>query len=420
MVIVTARSKRRRVCISAATALMAAAGLLGLVGCSSRERAAAAVCAEPGVSADEIRIGVVYPEHGLIGAALGAARSGIEARIQQANAKGGVDGRRITYLIRDDNADLRLNQASIEDLLKAGVFGLIEATTVASGGADLLRSEHVPAVGLPTEPVWADPDYPNMMAYPGLLGSHDPTDVFGTYARTEGGTHAAIITGGVEATSRRLADRIAQRMASAGIPSETLVYDANVGDARQLGQRIRTSGADTIVSTIDPDATATVLAGVREAGTDAKVILTVGGYGQDQLQKFGAGIAGVSRLLTQTPFEAHVPAQDAYHAAVAAYAPELQPPDQDVAYGSYVTADILLRGLAAAGPCPSRQGFIDGLRRVTNYDANGLLPGPVDFAKGSATAAVCYAAVRVNQAGTAYNVVPNTTPGAPSRDNWCA
>ncbi|MCK9893031.1 hypothetical protein [Frankia sp. AgB32] len=48
------------------------------------------------------------------------------------------------------------------------------------------------------------------------------------------------------------------------------MYDANVGDARDLGQRIRASGADT------------------------KVILSVGGYGRHQLQKYGARIAGLS------------------------------------------------------------------------------------------------------------------------------
>jgi branched-chain amino acid transport system substrate-binding protein len=50
-------------------------------------------------------------------------------------------------------------------------------------------------------------------------------------------------------------------------------------------------------------------------------------------------------------------------------------------YEGWVAADLMIKGLQAAGPNPTRKSFITNLSKVTNYDAGGLLPSPVDFSK---------------------------------------
>jgi hypothetical protein len=49
-------------------------------------------------------------------------------------------------------------------------------------------------------------------------------------------------------------------------------------------------------------------------------------------------------------------------------------------YESWAGADLMIKGLAAAGPHPSHAAVISALRGITAYDANGLLPHPLDFA----------------------------------------
>jgi hypothetical protein len=49
-------------------------------------------------------------------------------------------------------------------------------------------------------------------------------------------------------------------------------------------------------------------------------------------------------------------------------------------WGSYIAADLMIKGRQGAGANPSRQSFITNLRKVTNYDAGGLLPSPTSFA----------------------------------------
>jgi hypothetical protein len=49
-------------------------------------------------------------------------------------------------------------------------------------------------------------------------------------------------------------------------------------------------------------------------------------------------------------------------------------------YGSYLAADLMIKGLQVAGPNPTRASFIQDLRQVTDYTAGGILPGPTSFA----------------------------------------
>jgi len=49
-------------------------------------------------------------------------------------------------------------------------------------------------------------------------------------------------------------------------------------------------------------------------------------------------------------------------------------------YDSYLSADLMIEGLEAAGANPTRQSFISGLRAVSNYDGHGLYAqAPLSF-----------------------------------------
>ena len=56
-------------------------------------------------------------------------------------------------------------------------------------------------------------------------------------------------------------------------------------------------------------------------------------------------------------------------------------------YGSYIAVDLMIKGLQSAGKNPTRSGFINNLRQVSNYNAGGILPSPVTF-KGFGTLAM--------------------------------
>jgi ABC-type branched-subunit amino acid transport system substrate-binding protein len=409
-------SGRRRLTVCAAVAVTLAA----TVSCAAGGGPTVPDCPSPGVTKDEIKIGLIYPDGGPLGASLGAARSGIDARIQLANASGGVHGRSIVYDWLDDQGEPQVNDHVARDLVdRHGVFGLIEASTASSGGADYLRSANVPVAGLAAEKIWNDTSYPNLFTPNSIISDGPSVDTFGRYAQAQGGTRAAIVTSSLASASRDLGDKMIQSLAAVGIPTQTILYASGVSSPAHTAQQILDAQADVIVNVQPNDTTADILDAVRADGGHPKVVISPTGYNPTLLRTYGTRLAGVSSFLTYVPFEAKLPAQQVYLEAMSQYAPELQPPDQEIAYVSYIVTDLFLHGLDVAGDCPTRDGFIKALRSVKGYDAGGLLPGKIDLTRDWGQISTCYAVARVNQAGTAYEIVPNDTPGAASATEWC-
>jgi hypothetical protein len=170
---------------------------------------------------------------------------------------------------------------------------------------------------------------------------------------------------------------------------------------------------------VQAESAATITAAARNAGAHIKVVLIPSAYDKKVLHENGARIAGLSSFANYVPFEANTRAGRSYLAAMARYAPELQPPDQELALVSYIFTDLFLRGLEVAGPCPTRTGFIDALRAVHDYDAGGLLPGKINLTTDFGQLSTCYAFLRVNAGGTGYDIVRNNTPGAVDHNQWC-
>ncbi|HEY2563370.1 MAG TPA: hypothetical protein VGI44_06635, partial [Acidimicrobiales bacterium] len=48
-------------------------------------------------------------------------------------------------------------------------------------------------------------------------------------------------------------------------------------------------------------------------------------------------------------------------------------------YEAWAGADLMIAGLEMAGPNPAHAAVIKELRSLKSYDANGLLPDPIDY-----------------------------------------
>ncbi|OHV47472.1 ABC transporter substrate-binding protein [Pseudofrankia sp. BMG5.36] len=382
---------------------------------------ARAACDTPGYSDDEIRLGFVYPDSGAVASSLAASMSGFLARIGQANAAGGIHGRKLVYSWRDDVSASGQNLEAVRDLVeKQDVFGLVEASVSAFGGADYLRARGIPVAGIAAEAFWADPRYRNMFAYTYLFTDGPSVSTFGDYAKTQGGTRAAVIQSDVTSTGNDIGSRMSVSLAAAGIPTVPgrFVYNPSVTSPMQLGQQLRAAQADVVIAVLAGSNLAEVMRGIREAGAPVKVVLAPSGYDKALIDQYGQTLGGLSAAVTYVPAEIGGPAHQTYLDAMAEYAPELRPPDQELAFVTYIITDLFLSGLDKAGPCPTRAQFIDTLR-ASKFDASGLLPGPVDMTKDFGQMALCYTFMRVNPAGTGYDVVPDPNADPANRDRWC-
>ncbi|WP_239337110.1 ABC transporter substrate-binding protein [Frankia sp. CiP3] len=367
-------------------------------------------CTVPGVTDKEVKIGFLYPATGPLADGFHAFRAGVDARLSAANADGGVNGRTLSYTWRDDASDPATNLVSARALINDdGVFGIIETTGAATGSAPFLHEQGIPVTGLALEPVWGADD--NMFTHLSFASPGSIT-TWGDYAVSQGGRTAFILRTAFSETMRTIAENVSTSLRTAGVRIAGSADVSPSASPTSLGAQIKASGADTLIALTAPDALDQALIGARNAGVPLKVTLSFSpGYDQSLLQKYGRQLAGTSYFLEYTPFELDTPAHWEFLRAMNMYAPQLQPPVQGGALSGWISADMMIRGLQEAGICPTRQQFIHGLRAVRDYNANGLLPAPLDMATNAGQLNTCLSFVKVSDDGTRFNPEPTARCG---------
>ncbi|OHV44574.1 ABC transporter substrate-binding protein [Pseudofrankia sp. BMG5.36] len=404
-----------------AAAVASVALTSAIVGCSAPAGSTGSTgttsCPSPGVSKDAIKVGLVYPDSGPLSGPFKTVRAGVEARIAKQNAAGGVGGRRIEVTWRDDESDPSANLTAARDLVEnVGVFGLLEETAVASGSASYLADKGIPVAGIVAESVWGQ--YRNMFAFAYPYTTGPSVTTLGTYVAKAGGTRAIMVVSAVNPSSHGVAEKDAASLRSAGVSVVGQVsYAEQVTGSQVVVDAARDQQANVVVAELSGDALATIVQALRAAGISLKAAVGPDGYDRSLLGRYGADIAGMSVYLTTPSFQAQSAALDAYRAAIATYAPEQADAQQETTLQGYITADLFVRGLEAAGPCPTRAAFLSGLRAVRDYDAGGLLAQPLDMTAGFGQLNTCYNFVRVNPAGSDFDVVPGGA--GPGGQAWC-
>ncbi|EIV91901.1 ABC transporter substrate-binding protein [Frankia sp. QA3] len=378
-----------------AIVLLALAGLAG--GCSSGTQPAAAGCDTPGVTADQVRLGLLYPDSGPTASSLAAVRAGIDARLGLANDNGGIHGRKIVYDWRDDQGTTEANATAARDLIEGKQdFGILEYSLAADGSARYLAERDVPVAGLAASDSWSTNR--NMFSFSYTTGSS--TDTYGTFVKSRGGTRAVLLTTALSAGVSGAGGRFAASLRGVGIPVvDQIGYTANADSPAAIARRLAATGADTLVTVVGTPDLPAVLRELPAAGWTPKVILSASGYDSELLADAGGAMTGVVVPLFYRPFEAGGAPITGYVDAMTRHAPQIANPRQDLAMIGYIDTDLFLRGLQEAGACPTRRGFVDALRSVRSYDAGGLI-SPIDLSTNLGRPTTCLAFVQANAAGS--------------------
>ena len=126
-------------------ALIAVAGLaasgLASTGAGAQSKA------DPGVTAKAVKIGYIFSETGVAGSTFKNAGKAFQARIDRANAAGGVNGRKIETEIVDD-ASSAANLTAAQDLVQTRtVFAVVNNSSFAFLSYRYLLDQKVPSIG---------------------------------------------------------------------------------------------------------------------------------------------------------------------------------------------------------------------------------------------------------------------------------
>ncbi|MFA5567181.1 MAG: ABC transporter substrate-binding protein [Trueperaceae bacterium] len=334
--------------------------------------------AEPGITDTEIKIGNWGPQSGPA-AAWGTVTTAIDAYFQYINGQGGIHGRKLVLVSRDDGYDPARTVAAVRELIdRENVFAFVGGVGTANGLAamPLLKRAGVPWVGPATgSEVFAEQS--DGLIYTTFTDYVVEASLMTRYAvQTLGSKNIAIFyqnDGYGQAGLRGLEAEI-ERLKADG-------YDVTVGDKVPYERgttnqgvqalRLRGSGADTVLLFSDPTAAATLVGELQRLDFKPQMLATVTLLDPSLLSNPGMQGALFSvflRLPSVIVGEGNGDpiADQIYKDVVVAYAPQVAA-DPFRALAGVAFAEPLVLALEAAGRDVTRASFEEALSNITGY-----------------------------------------------------
>jgi ABC-type branched-subunit amino acid transport system substrate-binding protein len=329
-----------------------------------------------------IKIGVLTSLSGGYSSGFVTVEKAIKARFGVENAKGGVNGHKLEYVMADDTSTPDGAAKAVRKLIQQDkVFGIIDASPVFYGAAALTKQSNIPVAGASFDgsPAWLDKSYTNLFDAYGYGDSDLAFTTYGKYFKNQGATKVAAV-GNVSPSSASSAAGVVISAEKAGLQRGYLDTKLQPGstDVGPVVLAIKNSKSDALYMSVPPATAFAVIAGLHQAGVKLKASVLATGYGGALLQSAAAVTVGqgIGFATSLTPVEANTPQTKAFQQALSQYAGETSQPD----FGEYVgwiTADLFIYGLNQAGDTVTSTSFIDNTRKST-YDGGGL-EKPTDF-----------------------------------------
>ncbi|MDO8733194.1 MAG: ABC transporter substrate-binding protein [Actinomycetota bacterium] len=335
--------------------------------------------ATPGVTPTSVTLGWIGPKTGAAAANYIGSSEGARLRIDQENAKGGVNGRKLTINVYDDQSNGSSQITAAQKAIQSdNVFGLTAQTNITSMYATL-KDQGIPVTGFSNPAFGTD------------------RNAFGSTGATTSSNPAIASTGVLEKLKQLGVTKVANinhvsTGASAsgnataglipfvgGLTQVLRIADEPQGthDATSTALRIKTSGADGAIIVGFIDGGISIMQALKQQGVTLKGVSIVGLSDPAVLKTANGALEGVlGTTYGSVPVGVNFRSVKTFASGMKAAG--LNPYSSGAPMG-YLGADLLIKGLKVAGKCPTRESFISNLRNVTNYDGAGLVPEKVSF-----------------------------------------
>ncbi|MBF6212266.1 ABC transporter substrate-binding protein [Nocardia puris] len=336
-----------------------------------------------GITDTTIKLGGVYPLSGPA-SAYGEMPKGVRAYFDYVNAeRGGVAGRQVEYLVRDDGYQPPKTVEETRRLVEQDrVFALFQTlgTPTSSAVWDYVGQQEVPHVfvaGGATK--WgADTDHPWTIGWQPSYRAEGRA--FAEYVRTHrpGATVAVLYQN--DDFGKDLLDSFRESVRDSDIrivaEQSYAVTDPTVDP--QL-RNLATSKADVLLNFSTPKfASQALAADARDPGWNPLHIVSMVANSRTVLEPVGfANVQGVvSAAFSKDPADPQWnddPGMRLYKEKLAAYAPDADPADQYTSVG-WAAAESFHKAMESA-TCPTREGLRDAVRNLSDVEIGLLQPG---------------------------------------------
>ncbi|HEU5307711.1 MAG TPA: ABC transporter substrate-binding protein [Acidimicrobiia bacterium] len=347
----------------------------------------------PGVTDNRVTLGFIGSQSGVAAPTQQDSDKACQARVDAENAKGGVNGRKINLEVVDDKSS-GANLTAARDLVEnRNAFAVVDNSAFAFLTYRYLKDAGVPMIGGGFDgSYYYDQGNENIVSglgggtpVPGL--AYDtPTKVM----KQLGAKKIAALGYGVSPSSSEAAKATETYAAKAqGLKGVYLNNTVDFGstDVGPLVLGIKNSGADGLYLPLDNNTNFAIVQSLVQNNVPMKANVMATGYGQTLLDQ-----TAVTQVLTQhdvfqtgyRPVELGGAAIKTFRSNLKKYSGITGVPGYGV-YTGYIVCDMAIHGLKNAGENPTRQGFVDGIRKANGgiYDAAGLTCSPLDLSYGN-------------------------------------
>lgn len=329
----------------------------------------------PGVTDTEVVIGITTPLSGPA-AAWGATALGIEAWAKHVNDQGGVHGRKIRVIMKDDaytpgKAVANLNEMKDQVFAVAGLLG----TAVISAGKDVVLEHKIPLVQafgdvriwtrIPKEQLGAV-----FVTYPDYA---DEGEFLASYAGKTLGTKKLAVfyqndgfgKGELEGVQKGVRAQGGKVQLVAEVPYE--VAETELG-AHAL--KLKESGADTVLMVTTPRHGAILVKAMAAAGYRPRVM---SGFplGSPVMFKLLGDLWEGAYVTTTGPMVGVDAEADRIAAIVTRYEPRLKGGGEQFGVTAAPEMMLIVEGLKRAGRDLTREKFVKAIESITSWSPEG-------------------------------------------------
>lgn len=330
--------------------------------------------AEDGVSVDSITFGQVAAFEGPASALGTGMREGILAAFQEANAKGGVHGRKLALETEDDGYEPDRSAAAVKAMIESGnIFSLIGPVGTPTSKA--------------TQPIATDAGVPFVGPFTGAGFLRDPehgnvVNVRATYAaETEAWIAYLVDKRGFKNIALLYQDDAFGRVGLSGV-TEALekrgmslaaegTYTRNTTAVKSAVLAIRKAKPDAVVMVGAYKPVAEFIRLSKKLKMDP-VFVNISFVGSKALAN-ELGPDGEGVIISQVvpfPWDSSAPIVAEYHAAMKAMDTDAEP--GFVTLEGYIVGRLAIAALEKAGADPTREAFLDAIWQMSSIDLGGI------------------------------------------------
>jgi len=358
---------------------------------SGDNSAAGNTASAPGITNDTYTVGFVSSETG-VSSSNNKGVAAFKARIQAQNDAGGIFGRKIKVIDQDDASATASNLTAVQKVVQsASPFVMVDNSAFTFGSYRYLVDQKIPSItGGYDGPEYADPGNEYLLPLSGNTGKGFPTSTVGAQLMKDLGVSKGAGLGyGISPSSSTAATQFANVALPAVGLAKGYVNTSIPFGGENVGPIIldmKKQGVEGAYMAMDANTNFAIANTAVQNNLNPKVLEFATGYDENLLKNpttvATAEKANVYISTAFIPYEVSPanPGTERMRDVLQKYA-GLSRDDHPIFgyYESYGQAQLLIDGLKAAGRNPTRQQFVDAVRKFDNYTVDGLACTGVSF-----------------------------------------